>query len=517
MMALGLLAIGGCNKDGALGQWTTDQRIDGASDNNDPDSSSTRMCAANDGTIYVLWTDDRNHRDNGRQDIWMNRSTELGAKGSWLVAPIKVNVGDPESDSSVSNPQMYCNNFGVYVVWEDDRDGSLKNHGIYFNESTDQGLHWLAADVALDADPQGLGNSIGPELAGVTPVGGAGGQRLFVTWYDNTFGSYDVRLASSADGGTTWSNPARLDSDDPPGGFWSGLPKIAMSNDADDVYAVFEDRRNGATDIYVAHSDNGGTTFPQDYRLDTATDGTNEPGAFESSRPQICTDGLNNVYVVWEDLRNSADGTRHDIYYQYSGDRGVTWLADAQRLETDTPGFGDSVSPVCVVQGTTAHVAWSDQRNDGDGYDIYSRDVVAGVASGEPVRLDVGVDGKEPDGFANSLDPVIAMGTDGRVAVGWSDQRGEAGVADPSGYVDLYYNYSAPGSTFETANDLRIDSTVSGSSHKSDLHLAILGGSWYAAWTDDRDLTGDIYFTTFALGDQSDPPTREELQAAAEQ
>jgi len=513
-LAVGLLA--GCKQE-PPGQYTVDTRIDGASDNNDPDSVGTRMCAAADGTIYVAWLDDRNHGATHQHDLWMNRSLQLGKPGTWLPSPIRVNVGDPSVDSDIWSPTLYCNNTGVYAFWEDDRDGTLHNHNIYFNRSNDHGETFLSADVPLDDDDDGFGNSIGPVVTGVVPTGGVGSQRLSVAWYDNTFGSYDIMVSSSADGGDTWGAPNRVDSDQPPGGFWSASPQIAMTVDTKDIYVTWEDRRNGATDIYFGHSGNGGSQFDVDQRIDTATDGSNDPGLYESSHPRACTDGLDHVYVVWEDLRNSEQGDTHDIYYNYSADRGVTWLPDAQRLETDNPGFGDSINPTCVADGVTAHVTWSDEFNGSKGYDIYYRDIVAGVATGDVQRLDVGVDGKEPDGFANSLDPLIAMGTDGRIAVAWSDQRGEADSPDPQGNVDLYYNYAPSGGSFQTSNDLRIDSWLPGASAKTDLNLAILGGSLYTAWADTRTLSSDIYFTTLKLGEQSDPPPREELEAAAAQ
>ena len=47
-------------------------------------------------------------------------------------------------------------------------------------------------------------------------------------------------------------------------------------------------------------------------------------------------------------------------------------------------------------------------------------------------------------------------------------------------------------------------------------HFAILGGEWYAAWTDGRGGSSDVYFQRRPLGEGTLPLTDELLQEAAQ-
>ncbi|MEQ1500669.1 MAG: hypothetical protein ABMB14_00495 [Myxococcota bacterium] len=481
----------GCTGETPAVEYTEDIRIDAAADGNDPDSFGTRMCMTGDGTVYVLWMDNRENPDEDVYDIWMNRSVNLGAKDSWLPAAVKVNQGD----GNVWKPDLYCNELGVFVVWEDDRDGELDNHQVYFNRSTDKGESFLPEDKLLEEDPDGNSMSLEPKITGF-------GQDLFVVWYDSLNGAYDVLVSSSSDAGESWHPPTRVDSDDPAGSAYSARPKIAVGENGLDVWVVWEDSRDGKADIYFARSETGGNQFDEDQRLDEGDD----DGANDSFEPQLCSDGGDNVYAVWHDARN---GDGRDIYMNYSGDKGIDWGGAATRLEVDSPGFGNSLFPVCAAEGSTLHVAWHDKLNEGEGYDIYYRTVEAGIPGNDPVRLDVGT----PAGYANSLDPRIAL-NDGTVLVAWQDGRGEVEAGSDNGYDDLYYNYSEGGAPFSASEDFRIDSMYDGKSFKVDTNVTLLGGSWYAAWTDGRGGTSDIYFQTFAIGDQAKPPPLEALEQA---
>jgi hypothetical protein len=486
----------GCNSDsdgsGDGVPFTTDIRIDGASDNNDPDSETAKMCVTAEGAVYVVWLDNRADRNSDKDSVWMNRAlTKPWLQESWLQAPIRVNQGE----GNVWAPDLFCNEVGVFVTWEDDRDGILENHQIYFNRSTDNGETFLPDDVLLEPnDEDGNSMSLGPRIAGT-------GNNLFVTWYDGLNGAYDILVASSGDAGLTWRDPTRVDSDNA-GSSYSGVPRIATDESANNVWVVWEESRDGASDIYLNRSNSGGVTFVGDERIDDGDD----PGAFDSFSPQVCADDY--VYVVWHDARN---GEGRDIYMNYSMDLGETWGAAAQRLDTDVAGLGNSVDPVCVADGTTAHVAWQDNGQDNSGYDILYRQVRDGLPSASPVRLDTG----SPPGSANSLEPKIAFEKNTKqLVVLWRDGRAEAQGAQQNGYEDLYYNYSDNGAPFQgegAGGDLRVDSYYDGSSYKRDHNISVLGTRWYASWVDGRSGTSDIFFQAFPLGEEAIPPTLEDL------
>jgi hypothetical protein len=488
------MALVACETPTTEASFTVDQRIDGIEDPDDgtPDrvqSTDPQMCVNSRGEVFVMWQDDRLNQE--RPVLWMNRSLSKGDPDTWLPTASRINQGD----GNLFNPQLACNDEGVYVVWEDDRDGELQNHNIYFQRSVD-GETWLPEDVRVEDDPNGLSYSVKPQITFDT------NGELFVVWANNESGSYDIRLASSGDLGDSWRDLGRVD-EDGVGDAWSGNPSIAVSNDGQFVWVAWEDTRDGKSDIYFNYSQKAGGGWEGEERIDLG----DPEGEYESFSPQVCADGQSNVYVVWHDARG---GDGYDVYYQYSANLGGTFLPTAQRLETDTPGFANSLFPRCVANGATLHTTWYDNRYEG--YDVFYRRLTQGSPDGVEVRVDTGT----PDGFANSLDAQIAR-YDQTVAIAWADDRAEAEAnADttgtgpgPAGYEDLYYNYSE-GPSFDAETDYRIDSLLPGQSYKLGLQIALLGNELYAAWEDGRGGSSDIYFQRHLLGEQGTPPPVED-------
>lgn len=503
---LGLALAAGCTVGPeGLDEFTVDQRIDGVDGTTDPESFGTKMCVTSEGTVYVIWMDNRANPTQDRNDIWIQRSATLG-DGGWFDQPKKVNQGDPDKLSRVFSPDLFCNENGAYVIWEDDRDGELENHQIYFNRM-DVNDELLPEDILLEDDSGGNTMSLEPRLAGNNST-------MYAVWYDSKNGAYDIFVSSSSDLGLNWDTPVRVDSDAPAGSAYSARPVVATSNVSDsDLWIAWEDSRDGASDIYLSRSSTGGTTFEPDVRLDTGDD----EGLTDSFEPQLCTSD-SNVNVVWHDSK--ASNLNRDIYLNFSANLGQNWLALAQRIDgsketlpgdsiiEDAPGFGNSLFPKCLADGLTAHVVWYDQVNEGEGYDIYYRSVTGGFPDGDAARrLDLGEDEDEPEqaGFANSTGPVMAM--DGQtMAVLWADGRNDNSLA-PSGYVDLYYSFldETTDGTF-ALRDFRVDSFYDASSYKIDFDAEVLGKTLFATWIDGRNGTGDVYFTTRKIGEASTPP-----------
>ena len=480
-----------CDDGGSdIPDFTTDIQVDGFNEEEDPDgdafeSYGTRMCVTTEGHVYVLWLDNRRQPTEDRVDIWMNRSLSRGEAGSWLPTPVRVNQGNEEAPGpgNVWSPDLFCNAKGVYVVWEDDRDGELRNHQIYFNRSTDFGETFLEEDVLLEFDVEGNTMSLEPRIDGNEE------DDLAVVWYDSANGAYDIFVATSSDLGSSWRESIRIDSDVPPGNAYSARPKVEMSRDGNEIWVVWEDSRDGKADIYFTRSATAGVTFEPDQRLDEGSDldGQDEDGEHDSFEPQLCSDGVSNLYVVWHDSRNDVD--RRDIYYRYSLDGGDSWPGNSAQLDSDGAGAANSLYPDCGTDGNEAHVVWQDNRNGG--YDVFYRRVIVGIPDGATEeRADIG----DP-GLGNSLDAVLGFDREsGKVAVAWNDFREENAREEDNGYTDLYFQEYEDGRLAAGGEqDYRIDSYYSGLGYKLDLNFHVLGGQWYACWTDGRGITSNIY------------------------
>jgi hypothetical protein len=241
-------------------------------------------------------------------------------------------------------------------------------------------------------------------------------------------GYSDIYFNHSSDFGATWqSTDTRLNTDTA-GAAWSSAPFLSNGGNGN-VYVVWQDNRNGNGDIYFNFSSDFGATWQSsDIRLDT-----DAPGAGWSFSQQISSDGNGNVYVVWQDQRN----TSANIYFNHSSDFGATWQSTDTRIDNIT-GWGGAFSPYLESdENGNVYVAWSDSRNGTD--EIYfnrSTDFGATWQSS---------DTKVSNGQTyDSETPIISGDENGNVYVVWE------GIS-PDDPQDIYFNYSSDyGATWQT-------------------------------------------------------------------
>ncbi len=456
--------VGGCT-GGEQILVSSDIRVDNVSEPDEVDSDSTGMCVDRNGVVYVVWLDDR----DGTPSVWFNKSADGGI--SWESLDTKVNHGTGVAFS----PAIACTDSGVFVVWEDDRDSDVENHNIYYNRSRDQGVTWLPADLILEDDADGDSMSIGPQIV-------ATNNKIHVVWFDALRGGYDIMVATSHDGESFFPQ-VRLDGDEP-GAAYSAWPQIEADGEGN-VYVVWEDSRDGKSDIYFAGSYDDGLTFQPDIRLDLG----DQPGQFDSFSPRFSAEG-SRVYVVWSDDRN---GDERDILMNWSPNRGLTWATGAIRVESDNLGFYDSRFPDVAVQEGTAYFVWEDARNGG--YDVMFRAAVDGNFSTEEVRLDT-----DQPGEGNSLKPRVTLRNE-FIVVAWEERRADT---EGEGYNDIYYNWSADGGVIWDPSDRRIDNMDPGASFKVDINIDVRSGDLWAAWTDGRNGTSDVFFHRLTVGEDAE-------------
>ncbi|TVQ90556.1 MAG: exo-alpha-sialidase [Deltaproteobacteria bacterium] len=476
-----------CGDGGEDAGWrSSDLRLDGTGAADAFDAASVRICRSTGEDVFVVWEDDR----TGVPAIWLQHSPDGGQ--SWREAPVRVNRGE----AAATRPDVACIGQNVFVVWEDLRDGELDNKNIYFNRSGTAGESWSGSDRRLNPDPDGRAMSLMPQIV-------AKGWEIHVVWSDNRGGTFDIFSSSSDDGGANFTEPQRVNSN-PPGSAFSAFPAVATDGDGL-VVVVWEDARDGLNDIYVAISSDKGVSYSSDVRLDTG----DSPGFANSFRPQVALDD-GEIYVVWQDERSGGD---RDIYFNYSGDSGMTWLESSLQVESNGPGSSDSASPAVALSAGVGHVVWQDRR--AGGFDIFYRSFI----EGHPRPLDVERNGGEARdaefrlnlgdraGANNSLEAVVvAQGEN--VAVLWEDHRfdGVTTGGTPQGFNEVYYNFSSQaGLTWEPV-DLRLDSFCAGRKYVSDLGAVLHGDSVLATWVDGRRGFANIMFSRRPLGEEGEPP-----------
>ncbi|NWG29646.1 MAG: T9SS type A sorting domain-containing protein [Ignavibacteriaceae bacterium] len=237
----------------------------------------------------------------------------------------------------------------IYATWtEFDSYGSSNpadSSRIRFSKSTNQGLTWSPAKVINDVS----GNCIDSDntTEGAVPAVGPNGE-IYVAWA----GPVGIVLDKSTDGGQTWGQDIFVS--DMPGG-WdfdvsgiyraNGLPitmcDISNSPYRGYVYVVWSDQRNGATntDIFIAKSTNGGTTWSAPVRVND--DNTTRHQFFVWSTIDPST---GHLWFVFYDRRNTT-GAATDVFVAKSTDGGTTFenfkVSETSFTPTASIFFGD--------------------------------------------------------------------------------------------------------------------------------------------------------------------------------
>jgi len=305
-----LLILGAANLTQA--QWGNDIRL-----TNDPAVSAASVSrtggiTANGDSIHVVWFDER----DGNQEIYYKRSIDGGL--SWS-ADTRLTTNDSVS----RQPTVAISDSNVHIVWDDTRDG---NHEIYYKQSTDGGASW-GADVRLTNDSLWSGH---PGLA-------VSGSDVYVVWRESRDGNTEIYFKHSTDGGIIWGNDTRITNNVD----MSFNPSVTVSGS--NIHIIWEDTRDGNSEIYYKRSTDGGLNWGTDTRL------TNN--ASTSNLPTSAISG-SDLYVVWNDSRHGS----FEIYFKHSADGGLIWGLDT-RL---TNAFGISHWPTVAVSSTGIHIAWQD-------------------------------------------------------------------------------------------------------------------------------------------------------------
>lgn len=148
---------------------------------------------------------------------------------------------------------------------------------------------------------------------------------LYAAWIDSRDWNQDIYVAHSTDGGTTWSAGVKVNDDT--GNAAQYEPTIAIGSDGT-LYLAWVDERNGNPDIYVARSNDNGTTWSTNVRAD------DDKTMSTQSEPSLIYDNDNTLYLTWRDQRNVDEG---DIYFARSVDGGSTWSLSVRANDFRSP------------------------------------------------------------------------------------------------------------------------------------------------------------------------------------
>ena len=220
--------------------------------------------------IYVTWTQFDaydSHRPEDLSNIMFSYSSDAGV--SWSNA-LRINEisGDCVDSSNTTEGAVPCvgPNGEIYVSWS-------VHDKLYFDRSLDGGATWLDADIQAGTqyggwvyDIEGIFRCNGLPITQCDISNSPYKGTIYINYSDKTNGEKDVDvfLVRSTDGGTTWSEAIRVNDDPVGNGKQQFMSWMSVDPVTGSVNIIYYDRRNYddlSTDVYLARSTDGGTTF----------------------------------------------------------------------------------------------------------------------------------------------------------------------------------------------------------------------------------------------------------------
>ena len=218
--------------------------------------------------IYVTWTQFDEYDSKAPEDrsnILFSRSAD---KGETWSEPVRINSVDGnclDDDDTVEGAVPAVGPAGeIYVSWSGP-------NGLVFNSSLDGGLTWKNEEIRIsdhiggwNIEIEGIYRANGMPVTKCDLSGGENHGTIYVNWADQRNGenNTDIFLTKSVDGGSSWSEPKRVNQDQGEAHQFFTWMDIDQTNG--NLWFIYHDRRNAdslATDVFIAMSSDGGETF----------------------------------------------------------------------------------------------------------------------------------------------------------------------------------------------------------------------------------------------------------------
>jgi hypothetical protein len=328
------------------------------SDNSSGDQLGRSIAVSGDLVVVgAPYDDDPTNGDEAGSITIIDRSS-----GDWLVDE-KLTASDGGATDHFGNSvALDGTTIAIGAPWT---DGSFPNHGSFYLFALG-GAGW-SEDVNTMSPTAGanLGHSIALDLPtllvgahGVFPggegvvyeVSGAGGGTVVAgtaicgdvahyAWiFDTSAGNQNIAYRNCNIGGVCSSTMTLV-----------GAPTVeanpAVACDGDTVVVMWEDHREGNSDLAYRRSVDGGTTFGSLQFL--------VKGPSDEAQPTLAMSGGVAV-AVWEDHRNG----NIDLASRRSNDGGASWSPLTFLVRSPL----DDKDPVVDLDGSEALMAWVDER-----------------------------------------------------------------------------------------------------------------------------------------------------------
>lgn len=378
--------------------------------------------------------------------------------------PLTPPAADARTASSFARSVAADSAGQVHVVYENTQNGRTY---IHYRRSPDRGVSW-GPEQRLSID------------GGISPSVAVAGMRVYVAWETVTPNPSGVQLAHSSNSGTTWSSPIRIAE--------GRQPCIAVSGAT--LHLVGAMAGDSEMRVFYRRSVDEGRSWEPEQVLSGS--------GKAAGTPSIAVAGT-LIVMAYVD---TPDGNEEE-YVRISTDTGQTWGKEI-RLTKNRLSSGP---PSVAVAGQTVHIAWADQKANGDdlsdaerqldeimhliGLSFTSesiRKTQAGVFDTEALQARIEHKRQQVQAAASIWG---ARGGD-PLQIGAMLREVDRIVKTATNEWDIYYRRSEDaGKTW--GNEMRVTDTPGASRQAS---IGASGDEVRLVWSDDRDGAPALYHTT---------------------
>ena len=356
------------------------------------------------------------------------------------------------ADDSTGDPALTADADGNFYYSYLDNNSASARHDLVVARSTDGGRTFPGFSVVFRGTfDRGTYTGARPDKDYIAADSWAGSpyrNNVYVAWTNLIARlGYQITVAVSRDGGTTWSDPIAIT---PPSATEVLLDALPVVGPDGTVYLFYDGEPidgAGPASIRFAKSTDGGQTWtaPQDvaanlpgpasFRLKNSDPHWYEKeigGIFASSYPTAAVSADGTIFVAWTDLTNGScidDGstwrpcTNPDVWLAFSKNGGRTWSAPIK--VSDETNATDQFFPwLAVHPNGLVSLSWVDKRLDPDNvnYDVYYTNTFDGVSFLPNVRVttatslsgNLQTEIMDYNGMAATADSVFPVWTDMR-------------------------------------------------------------------------------------------------------
>jgi hypothetical protein len=208
----------------------------------------------------------------------------------------------------------------------------------------------------------------------------SGNNNVYLTWWDNKTGNNEVFFAGSSNGGKSFRNPINLSN--ATGG--SADSQIAASGS--NVYVTWWDNKTGSWEVFSRASTDNGRSFGNATMLKSIGNSTAKTTLKAPPSNTISVDTLvaasgDNEYVVWWDNKTG----NWEVLFDRSTDNGKTFSGNVTNISNSADMR--SIGARIAASGDNVYIAWIDIANTGQKQVMFRASTDNGKTFSNPVRL----------------------------------------------------------------------------------------------------------------------------------